>query len=75
MVSSGNGRSNGNVAPVAGCGVPLPSGVEAAHEQHLDTLRPWPGSRPSVRQVHEADAHAVDYKGEAGFDPRPVGRS
>lgn len=57
---------------VAGCGVPLPSGVEAAHEQYLNTLRPWPGSRPSVRQVHEADAYAMDYKGEAGFDPRPV---
>ena len=30
---------------VAGCGVPLPSGVEAAHEQYLNRLRPWPGSR------------------------------
>ena len=57
---------------VAGCGVPLPSGVEAAHEQYLNRLRPWPGSRPSVRQVQEADAYAMDYKGEVGFDPRPV---
>lgn len=57
---------------VAGCGVPLPSGVEAVHERYLNSLRPWPGSRPSVRQVHEADAHAMDYKGETGFDPRPT---
>ena len=57
---------------VVGCGVPLPSGVEAVHEQYLNRLRPWLGSRPSVRQVQEADAHAMDYKGEAGFDPRPV---
>jgi uncharacterized protein len=57
---------------VAGCGVPLPSGVEAAHEHYLNTLRPWSASRPSVRQVQEADAHAMDYKGEAGFDPHPV---
>jgi dienelactone hydrolase len=57
---------------VAGCGVPLPTGVEDAHERYLMSLAPWPGSRPSVRQVHAADAHAMDYKGEAGFDPRPV---
>ena len=57
---------------VAGCGVPLPSGVEAVHERYLNTLRPWTGSRPSVRQIHEADAHAMDYTGEAGFDPHPV---
>ena len=57
---------------VAGCGVPLPAGVEAVHERYLNTLKPWPGPRPSVRQVHEADAHAMDYKGEAGFDPHPV---
>jgi len=57
---------------VAGCGVPLPSGVEAVHERHLNTLRPWPDSRPSVRQVHEADAQAMDYKGDPGFDPHPV---
>ena len=57
---------------VAGCGVPLPSGVEAVHERYLNSLRPWPGSRPSIRQIHEADAHTMDYKGEAGFDPRPV---
>ena len=57
---------------VAGCGVPLPSAVEAVHERYLNTLRPWPDSRPSVRQVHAADAHAMDYKGEPGFDPRPV---
>lgn len=57
---------------VAGCGVPLPSGVEAAHERYLNTLRPWSGARPSIRQVHEADAHAMDYMGVIGFDPHPV---
>jgi dienelactone hydrolase len=57
---------------VVGCGVPLPSGVEAAHERYLNTLRPWSGSRPSLRQIHEADAHAIDYKGAAGFDPHPI---
>lgn len=57
---------------VAGCGVPLPSGVEAAHERHLQTLQPWPGLRPSIRQIHQADAHALDYTGEPGFDPQPV---
>lgn len=57
---------------VAGCGVPLPSGIEAVHEWRLNALRPWPGPRPSIRQVHEADAHAMDYKGDMGFDPHPV---
>jgi uncharacterized protein len=57
---------------VAGCGVPLRSGVEAAHERYLNTLRPWPGPRPSIRQLHEADAHAMDYQGDPGFDPHPV---
>ena len=57
---------------VVGCGVPLPYGVEVAHEQHLNTLRPWPASRPSLRQVQQADAHVLDYKGERGFDPDPV---
>ena len=57
---------------VAGCGVPLPAGVEAVHEQYLNTTRPWYGSRPSIRQIHEADARAMDYKGDRGFDPHPV---
>lgn len=57
---------------VVGAGVPLPYGVEVAHERHLNTLRPWPGPRPSLQQVQQADAHVMDYKGEPGFDPAPV---
>ena len=57
---------------VVGCGVPLPYGVEIVHEQHLNTLRPWSGSRPSLRQVQQADAYAIDYKGPTGFDPHPA---
>lgn len=57
---------------VVGAGVPLPYGVEIEHERHLNTLRPWPGPRPSLLQVQQADAHVVQNAPEPGFDPAPA---